>query len=158
MQKIASVVLLALALMGCGPSQELVAQVQAVDRALQEKARSGEISWTEYARKTNDIAINATPQALRASQSAEGQALLAYRVMIAAEIDAKRMTPEQFDFLWKKQVAEAQARDTARREVALESMSTGLIQAGAALSAASRPQVVNCSTTRSLSSLETTCF
>jgi hypothetical protein len=142
---------LALLMMGCGPSQELVAQVQAVDLALQDKARAGEISWIEYAKKTRPCGRSRQPRVpKRRPLSLLGDDCRRDRCGAAHPGEVRLPLEETIGGNPSSGIGKASSRSAI--------MSTGLMQAGAALSAASRPQVMNCSTTRSLSSLETTCF
>lgn len=158
MRKIWVLALVAMLLGGCnaGPSAEQVSAVRNQDSALIEMAKAKKISWAEAVRRSNANAAATVPGA----SAPDAQAALAYRLMLASEIDSGKITFEQFDFLWKKYVADISARDAQQRQVAVANASNGLIAAGAAISAAGRvnvPPSFSCSSYRLGRTIQTDC-
>ncbi|MEN3234738.1 hypothetical protein PUR29_14145 [Methylobacterium ajmalii] len=125
---------------------------------------TGGTAWRDWARQTNQE-IRAKVVGVRA----DGEAFFAERVAAAAEVDAGRMTPEQFDVYQRRRLAAIEATDRANMQAA----SDALIVAGASISAA-RPtyvaptpidsspsllrQPVNCTSQRFGQMVHTNCF
>ena len=131
MRKAVSAVFLALALAmgGCnsGPSTEQQIAFRDYSEPLRREALTRKITWVEYAAKTNNYMRTLNNYKGGDVEAEEG---LAYRLALAAEVDAGRSTPERFDYEWKHYLAERERkRDAAINEAAASAM----IQAGDSL-------------------------
>jgi hypothetical protein len=110
---------LALLLSGChaGPTAEQEAALSSYNQEMLAQAQAKKISWADYARLTNAQVLNMFPCDPRLAE-ADAQAALAYRVLLASEIDAGRSTPERFDYDWQQFIANAQGKEAAERSMA----------------------------------------
>jgi len=103
-----AILALVLLLSGCA-ARGLTPEQQAVtdqNRELLEEAKAGKIKWIDYARQSNANVISVFPRA----SSLFAQEFFAYRVLLAQSVDAKQITPEEFDYDWKKYLADHQRR------------------------------------------------
>lgn len=106
MRFVSGLVILALVLLlsGCA-ARGLTPEQQAVrdqNSVLLEEAKAGKIKWIDYARQSNASVISAYPRA----SSLSAQEFFAYRVLLAQRVDAKQITPEEFDYDVKKYLAD----------------------------------------------------
>jgi hypothetical protein len=123
----------ALLMAGCMPvglSNEQIATLKEQNGAILARAQSGQIKWVEYARAANANYMNMAQNDNRP----ETQEALALRVVLAQQVDAKTITPEQYDYQWKKFMA-----DRYRSAMAMEAARENAI-------IASTPQQVTCNT------------
>ena len=102
MRFVSGLVILALVLLlsGCA-ARGLTPEQQAVtdqNRELLEEAKAGKIKWVDYAKQSYANVISVYPRA----SSLFAQEFSAYRVLLAQRVDAKQITPEEFDYEWKK--------------------------------------------------------
>jgi hypothetical protein len=103
--------------------------------------------------------FNAAIERIYGSQVTDAdRVVMSYRLALAAEVDAGRMTPEMSNYLVQQRIVEynAQARlqDEAAQRAALLAVSNSLDQSAAA-AAARRP--INCASTQTWSGINTTC-
>jgi hypothetical protein len=111
---------LALFVSGCAP-RGLTPEQQAVrdqNKELLEEAKAGKIKWTDYANQAN---ANAAP-VIRNSDSLFWQEAFAYRVLLAQKVDEKQITPEEFDYDFKKYLADEQRRRVTNAALIAASM------------------------------------
>jgi hypothetical protein len=117
--------LLALLLGGChqAPTAEQEAALLSYNQEMMAQAQAKNISWADYARLTNAQVENMYAGDPRLAE-ADAQSALAYRVLLASEVDAGRSTPERFDYDWQQFIANAKAMQAAERSAALGVAST----------------------------------
>lgn len=141
---------------GCGPSylpQELaaVSNARQVNEAL---ARDHKITWAEAARRevaeASRIAGDRLDDPTRLAFS--------YKIALAAEVDAGRMTPELADYRYSERVAQNQAAEQQRRA---EIVGSAFEAAGAGFTAASNSYAqnrpVHCTSSQNGMFTNTTC-
>ncbi len=95
----------ALQLGGCLPTRLSAEQYIALkprNDAVRVQALAGRIKWVDYARAVNANYLQAAPY----DTATATQEALAYRVTLASQVDARQLSPEQYDFLWNRYVAE----------------------------------------------------
>ena len=139
MRKIAVVGLAALLLTGClsRPGPQKVAEMKEQIAMLDAERDAGKISWTEWARRQ----VGIVKAGMRLSPAEEQ--LAAYKVLLASRVDAKKLTPEEFDYEWasaKAKFASAEAAQNAQQRAALANVGDSLT----AMSIANRPVTTNC--------------
>ncbi len=143
---------LALLLSGCmarGSTPEQQAAREQNDKLLEE-ARAGKIKWIDYARESNANAMKAYPR----DNSPETQEGLAYRVVLAQQVDEKKITPEQFDYEWKKYLADQHRQAMANAAAILAASPQPIIMQQPIIPFAPIPHPVSCFTTGNV----TTCY
>lgn len=142
----------AMLLSGCGPSyspQELaaVSNAKQVNEAL---ARDHKITWTEAARRNIAEATRVAGPRL----NDHDQLIFSYRLALAAEVDAGRMTPELADYRMNERVAADQAAAQQRQAEAIQAFGSALQAAG---QTARQNQPVTCMSNRMGTMVTTTC-
>lgn len=149
-----------IALSGCIANRTVTVDTWSVTPAVAAMPTGG-TAWRDWARRTNDQMRTAlspvTPMV---------ELFFAERLAYAAEVDARRMTPERFDVAQKTKIAEYASIEQAERNAT----SDALIVAGAAIMSA-RPaplpmdnsppllrRPVNCASQRFGATVQTNCF
>ena len=154
----------AVVLAGCVSSGPVFSpqQVAAVSNAKQindELARQHKITWTEATRRE----IAEVERVSGIPETDADRLLFSYRLALAAEVDAGRMTPELADYRYGERIASNQVAAQQRQNEAvggvLQAVGAGL-QAGANSYAQSAQQnrTVNCTSTHIGMSTSTTCY
>ena len=144
-----------------GPSYspQEIAAVSSAKQVNDQLARNHKITWAEATRREIAEAVR-----VGGDRATDGDRLLfSYRLALAAEVDAGRMTPELADYRYNERVtaneAAAQQRQAEAVGGVLQAVGAGL-QAGANSYAQSAQQnrPVTCTSTRIGMSTSTTCY
>jgi hypothetical protein len=88
------------------------------NKELLEEAKAGTIKWTDYAKQANANAAGVIPN----SDNLFWQEAFAYRVVLAQKVDEKQITPEEFDYEFKKYLADEQRQRVTNAALIAASM------------------------------------
>ena len=141
-----------LAFAGCGPQYTPEeAAVLTTGKAVNDSlAREHKITWTEATRRNIAEVTRVGGSRITDTDRLD----FSYRLALAAEVDAGRMTPELAQFRYDERLAADRAAEQQRRAAAIQAFGNA-IQAGA--QAATQNQPITCTSNRMGTMTTTTC-